>query len=72
MKVEKIITASILTLIFILIWVVTDTVKDFIILSISTLLTGVIMEIFYWRRARKEGKKDLIDLLTAVFKKNSK
>jgi hypothetical protein len=42
---------------------------DVLIIVFSSLFTGILLEFLYWRKARKEGKKDLIDILIAKLKK---
>lgn len=42
---------------------------DILIVIVSAIVPAVLLEILYWRRARKEGKKDLIDILSDKLKK---
>ena len=71
MKNQNIFVISVLAFIIVVIWVLTENVNDFIFSLISALFTGILVEIFYWRKARKKGKKDLIDILNSLFKKST-
>jgi hypothetical protein len=71
MKAEKLITFSTLIFILVIIWLLTENVSEFLFGLILALLTGVLVEIFYWRKARKKGGKDLIEILSSIFKKNT-
>ncbi len=43
---------------------------DWIVIVISVIGASIFAEIFFWRKARKKGHKDLIDILKDKIRSN--
>lgn len=67
MDITKIITFIVVLIIIGVIWFFASDMNSFIELLLIGAFSRLIVEFFFWRKQRKKGAKDLIDLIVSLF-----
>ncbi|MDA0327360.1 MAG: hypothetical protein O3C41_07480 [Bacteroidetes bacterium] len=70
MNITKVITFLIVLIIISIVYFFANDMKSFIELLLIGTFSGLVVEFFFWRKQRKKGAKDLIDLIVSLFKKS--
>jgi preprotein translocase subunit YajC len=70
MNITKAITFLIVLIIISIVYFFANDMKSFIELLLIGVFSGLVVEFFFWRKQRKKGAKDLIDLIVSLFKKS--
>ena len=70
MNITKAITFLIVLIIISIVYFFANDMKSFIELLLIGVFSGLVVEFFFWRKQRKKGVKDLIDLIVSLFKKS--
>lgn len=70
MNITKVITFLIVLIIISIVYFFANDMKSFIELLLIGTFSGLVVEFFFWRKRRKKGAKDLIDLIVSLFKKS--
>lgn len=70
MNITKVITFLIVLVIISIVYFFANDMKSFIELLLIGTFSGLVVEFFFWRKQRKKGAKDLIDLIVSLFKKS--
>lgn len=70
MNLKTIITIILIMIVLAIIYFVSRSNDNFLELLIIGLIAGIFVELFFARKQRRNGKKDLVDIIARMFNKS--